>query len=779
MITKLSDPPRLENRQIITFIRDTYGFDVEVKPLVSDIGQNFYVTDHTGKEYIFKIANKNESTPMLEAQNAVLEHLNNHCPQIRIPKICSNLNNEYISELIGQDNIKHRTRLLSYLSGLFLVDLPDLTESHLKDLGNLLSTLDKSLFYFDHPAIHRYWHWDLKNIPDIKHLTHYIKDPKNKRLVDYFFLQFESQVLSISFKLRKSVIHNDANDHNILVNLTKSPPEVDGIIDFGDMVYSHTVFELAIALAYIMLDKKDPLDSACFVLRSYHETFPLEKIELDVLFYSICARLSQSVTIAAYQKSLRPEDDYLTVTEKPAWRLLDCLLQTNPEKARRVFYDACSMDIDERDFISLKSLIKDRKMYLARPLKVSYKKPLKITRGGFQYLYDQSGETYLDCVNNVCHVGHAHPAVVRAAQQQIAVLNTNTRYLHDHIVLYAKQLTDTMPDPLQVCFFVNSGSEANELALRLAYTHTHQKDVIVIDHGYHGNTPALIDISPYKFAGKGGRGPGPYTHTAMMPDIYRGPYSTNDLQAGKKYAAYAEQIIKNLQQNDKGPAAFIGESLLGCGGQIVLPAGYLKHVYQSVRASGGVCIADEVQVGFGRVGSYFWGFELQGVIPDIVTLGKPIGNGHPLAAVVCTPEVAESFNTGMEFFNTFGGNPVSCAIGLAVLDVIKNENLQENALQVGTRMMHGFEELKRRHPIIGDVRGAGLFIGIELVRDRETLEPATEEASTIIEAMKERGILLSTDGPYDNVIKIKPPMVFNEDNADRVVNALDDVLESL
>jgi 4-aminobutyrate aminotransferase-like enzyme len=441
--------------------------------------------------------------------------------------------------------------------------------------------------------------------------------------------------------------------------------------------------------------------------------------------------------------------------------------------------EACFGRQDTKDISSVESTLEYRRTFIGRSLSIAYKKPLKIVRGSLQYLYDHKGRTYLDGVNNVSHVGHSHPTVVRAAQKQMAILNTNTRYLHDYLVMYAKRLSDRLPDPLQVCFFVNSGSEANELALRLARTHTKQKNIIVIDHAYHGNTPSLIDISPYKFDGKGGRGPGANTYKVMIPDVYRGPYKSDDHQAGKKYAAHVMEIIKMLQHQNKGLAAFIGESLLGCGGQIVLPDGYLENVYQMIRENGGVCIADEVQVGFGRVGSHYWGFELQNVVPDIVTLGKPIGNGHPMAAVICTPEIADSFVTGMEYFNTFGGNPVSCTMGMAVLDVIAEENLQQNALSVGRKMVSGCKELKKRHPIIGDVRGAGLFIGIELVKDPETLDPATVEAGNIIEDMKDRGILLSTDGPFNNVIKFKPPMVFSENNADRLIDTLDNVLTSI
>ncbi|MGZ3616581.1 MAG: aminotransferase class III-fold pyridoxal phosphate-dependent enzyme, partial [Ktedonobacteraceae bacterium] len=320
------------------------------------------------------------------------------------------------------------------------------------------------------------------------------------------------------------------------------------------------------------------------------------------------------------------------------------------------------------------------------------------------------------------------------------------------------------------------GSEANELALRLARTHTRRKDMIVVDVAYHGNTTSLIEISPYKFEGPGGAGAPPYVHKVPMPDVYRGEYKQDDAQAGEKYAHYIEQTLLEMEKNGSEVAAFICESLLGCGGQIVLPQHYLKEAYRYIRNAGGVCIADEVQVGFGRVGTHFWGFETQGVVPDIVTMGKPIGNGHPLAAVVTTPEIAASFNNGMEYFNTFGGNPVSCAIGLAVLDVIAEEGLQENAQRVGTHLIDSIRTLMEKHSLIGDVRGSGLFIGIELVLDRSTLAPAPEQASYIANRMRDCGILLSTDGPFHNVLKIKPPIVFTKENADFLVSTLDEIL---
>jgi 4-aminobutyrate aminotransferase-like enzyme len=355
----------------------------------------------------------------------------------------------------------------------------------------------------------------------------------------------------------------------------------------------------------------------------------------------------------------------------------------------------------------------------------------------------------------------------------MAVLNTNTRYLHEKLIEYSERLTALLPDPLSVVFLVNSGSEANELALRLARTHTGREDVIVVDSAYHGNTSAMIDLSPYKFDGPGGRGCPDWVHKVRMPDVFRGVHRGAD--AGRQYA---QLVVEAVRENER-PAAFFCESALSCGGQIILPPGYLKEAFAAVRAAGGVCVADEVQTGFGRAGTHFWMFETQDVVPDIVTLGKPIGNGHPLGAVITTREIANSFRNGMEYFNTFGGNPVSCAVGLAVLDVIRDEELQQNALDVGEYLKQGLAHLQAEYPLIGDVRGLGLFLGIEFVRNRETLEPADTEAAQIVELMKERGVLLSTDGPFHNVIKIKPPLVFSRRDADVVVSNLSAVLRGM
>ncbi len=420
----------------------------------------------------------------------------------------------------------------------------------------------------------------------------------------------------------------------------------------------------------------------------------------------------------------------------------------------------------------------ERRELLGPSLSLAYRSPLTIVRGAAQYLYDENGAVYLDMVNNVAHVGHCHPRVVRAGARQMAVLNTNTRYLHPAIVEYARRLTETLPEPLSVCFFVCSGSEANELALRMARAHTRGADVIAVRGAYHGNTQGLIDVSSYKFDGPGGSGAPawvqtvPHARRLPRPAPARRPRAWREVREPR-----ARTRPRESRERRGSPAAFLCESILSCGGQIELPPGYLAAAYRHAREAGAVCIADEVQVGFGRVGTHFWAFQTQGVVPDIVTMGKPIGNGHPLAAVVTTPEIAASFANGMEYFNTFGGNPVSCTIGLAVLDVMRDEGLQERALRLGERLALGLARLSERHPIVGDVRGIGPLPGHRaLARPPRPASPPPPQAAYVVERMKDHGILLSTDGPDHNVIKMKPPLCLTEADVDRVVAAYDRVL---
>ncbi len=417
-----------------------------------------------------------------------------------------------------------------------------------------------------------------------------------------------------------------------------------------------------------------------------------------------------------------------------------------------------------------------RAAVLAPSVRLQYRAttPLHAVRGWRAQLFDAAGAPHLDCYNNVPVVGHSHPAVVGAVSAQMALLTTNSRYLHETVLRYGRALTATLPAPLAVVFFLNSASEANECALRLARAATGATDVIVVDHAYHGNTSTLVDISPYKFAGKGGAGKKPWVHVVPCPDDYRGPRKRGAPGAGA--AAAAEGAGALLAGGTLRPAAFIAESLPSVAGQLVFPPGFLGGTYAAVRAAGGLCIADEVQTGFGRLGDAFWGFQTQGVVPDIVVCGKPIGNGFPLGAVVTTPAIAKAFDNGMEFFSTFGGSPAAAAAGLATLETIQRERLQDNARRVGAALMAALKDVQSRCPLIGDVRGMGLFLGVELVRHRATLEPATAEAAYVVARLREKGILTGLEGPFDCVLKLRPPLCFTEEQAAQLARALEEVL---
>ena len=628
-------------------------------------------------------------------------------------------------------------------------------------IGGLLAQAHQALEGFDHPGFDRTHQWSLERADIHRKSIPFIHDAHFRRAAERAFLLHAA----LDFAgCARGMLHGDANDENILVDGDR----ITALLDFGDCLEGPLVADLAISLAYALQHDGLGLAQAAGIVAGYDEIRPLDLAEQQALFPLILARLAASACIAAVRVAGDPDHatwfSHLSSTRDALLMLADMV----PREAEIALCSGCR--VHRGSATDTSSLAGRREKSLPGVLSLSYDTPLHIVRGGGQYLYASDGRAYLDLVNNVCHVGHCHPHVVKALSEQAGKLNTNTRYLHEHVLAYAERLTATLPGALDVCFLVNSGSEANELALRLARAATGKHDALVIDGAYHGSTGTCVEMSPYKFNGPGGSGKADWVHVVPTPDTYRGGVT------GAAYAAEVGQVIAKAVSGGRSIAAFFAESLLSCGGQIPLPEGYLAAAFEHVRAAGGVCIADEVQVGFGRVGDAMWGFELQGVVPDIVVMGKPIGNGHPLGAVVCTREVAEAFDSGMEFFSTFGGNPVSAAVGMAVLDVIELESLQGRAAELGARFIAGLEDLRARHAIIGDVRGRGLFLGIELVRDHGTLEPADTEASAIVNAMKHRGVLLATDGPLHNVIKIKPPMVLSEDDVDMALRELDNVL---
>ncbi len=1014
VMSLLKHTPCFNAEDAMQIAQELYGVRATATALPSERDQNFLLQTQSGERFVLKIANATEDRAMLEAQQQAMARVAQDVPICQ--RVATTLGGDSIADIQSPAGVRHFAWLVTYLQGVPLGRVKRHSPELLLDLGRCIGQLDRALIRFDHPAVHREFHWDLANgLWIIRKYQSLIADAEMRRLVSKLAADFERNFTRLLPSLRRSVIHNDANDYNVLAGggdgLYTRNQRVTGVIDFGDLVYSFTVADLAIAIAYAILDKPDPLVAAAQVVNGYHSEYALNEDEIAALFGLICLRLCTSVCMAAHQQQQHPDDEYLAISQQPIRKALPKLAQIPARLAEATFRRACGLepvksgeavvrwlranahsfapvlDVDLRtepcivfdlsagsplvsgderenaklterlfglmrsanvrvgvgrydeprllyttsaftsggspfdehrtihlgidlfaepgtpvhapvegevyafnnnaapldygpmiilkhqagdgltfytlyghlseqsleglypgrliargeriatigspptngdwtphlhfqlmtDLLDLdcdfpgvgrasqcdiwRSLSPDpnlilgipaerfppkvpdqaetlaeRRKHIGRNLSIAYRDPVKIVRGWMQYLFDENGRRYLDAYNNVPHVGHCHPRAVEAGQRQMAVLNTNTRYLHDLINRYARALCATLPENLSICYFVNSASEANELALRLARAHTRRRDLIVLDAAYHGHTTTLVDISPYKHDGPGGQGAPPWVHTAPIPDVYRGPYKRDYPNAGSRYAQHVLEIIERLRERGAGIAGYIAETCPSVGGQIFFPDGYLADVYHHVREAGGVCIADEVQTGYGRIGTHFWAFEAQGVAPDIVVMGKPIGNGHPIGAVVTTPEIAGSFDNGMEFFSTFGGNTVSCAIGLAVLDVMFDEKLQERALRVGNRMLKGLRPLAERYPIVGDVRGSGLFLGVELVRDRETLEPATEEASFISNRMRESGVLLGTDGPFHNVVKIRPPMQFSESDADFLVSALGKIL---
>lgn len=719
---------------------------------------NFKVTTNSGTFVLKKYPYSEETLAILEAEDTIAGKLQ-QIPHVHFPKSIPTTEN--LPYVIAEEFIY---RLLPFIEGQFLAEVPK-DEKLQRSFGTVLARIDKTLEgHFSAIISAKETLWDLKHFTNNRQYLDAIPNTKDRNLVRYFFLQFHERIIPIQHQFRKSVIHNDANDWNILT----TNGEVTGVIDFGDMCYSWLINELAIGLTYIMMGEEHPLAVATTVVTAYHAVLPLRKEELDALYYLIAARLCTSVCNSAHTKKQKPDSDYITISEQPAWNLLRKWLRINPILAQDEFRLACNFEETEKH--TLAHQLQRRSSNISSALSLSYTEPIQMSRSAFQFMHDTEGNTILDAYNNIMQVGHCHPKVVEAGQRTMARLNTNTRYVYEELLSYSEKLLSKFPAQLNKVFFVNSGSAASDLAIRIAKNHTQKEKVMVLEHGYHGNTQNGIDISHYKYNHKGGKGKAKHVIQTPVPKVYGSGFDTES-EAGVYYSNLTK---KQIAEEDGNIAAFIAEPIVGCGGQVPLAKNYLKEVYPKIRSQGGICISDEVQVGFGRLGSHFWGYEMYDIIPDMVILGKPIGNGHPIGAVVTTSEIAHSFDNGMEFFSSFGGNPVSCAIGEAVLDVIEEDQLQDHALKVGTYLKNELTKLQKDYKEIGDVRGSGLFLGVELVRTDGS--PNTELAQTIKNNLRDTFILVSTDGPYDNVLKIKPPLYFDRSNSRELIDEIEIIL---
>ncbi|MFH1153901.1 MAG: aminotransferase class III-fold pyridoxal phosphate-dependent enzyme [Pseudomonadota bacterium] len=722
---------------------------------------NYRVHTANQKQYVLKIHTDPREMDLIREEHRLLAAMNKDLP-FKLPMPVLNVLGQDVTQCPDQSF----SRLLTFIHGDLLTTIP-FTPGLLQNFGRTIGLLNRAMSGLrSTPYEARKLHWDLQHTLFNRPKAVFIQDPKQRKLVDFFLDQFEHTVLPRYPELRWSMIHGDLNDWNILA----TPDAVTGIIDFGDMSYSPAIHELAIALNYAMQRSgaHDPIDSVLPMLQGYCSVLGLTRLEIELLYYLIPARLSMSLCHSAEAKNQARDTEYVLISEKPSWTLIENWIQLNPMAVTNRFLGAAGLKSDNPDAHRTEVLEK-RRATCGPSLGLSYPEPILMTGSAFQYMYDSQGRTYLDAYNNIPHVGHCHPRVSSAITRQIRRLNTNTRYLSDAMASYNDRLLARFPKPLDTVFYLNSGSAASDLALRMARCVTGRDHTLVLEHGYHGNTLACIEISSYKFDGKGGSGPCSRVTRLPLPRAFMGDFTT-----GEDYAHDAIARISGLLSQGTLPSAFIAEPVSGCGGQVPLAPGYMQHLGPWLNARGILTIIDEVQTGFGRLGTHFWGFEQLGIVPDLVVLGKPMGNGHPIAAVVTRREIAMAFANGMEFFSSFGGNPVSLEAASAVLDVMDDEGLMEHARITGHHLTSTLNRIARTHKVMGDVRGSGLFLGIDFItRDSK---PATALAGRVKDALKLRGILTGTDGPHDNVLKIKPPMCFNQRDADLFCHHLDLVL---
>lgn len=655
-------------------------------------------------------------------------------------------------------------RLLPFLEGDFLAEVTH-TDKLLESLGTFLGKVNQvGMSLTPETVLTGAPAWDLQHLPFHKQNLNALEDPKDRALIEYYLLQYDQIVEPWRYSLRKCLIHNDANDWNVLTQ----KGTVSGIIDFGDMCYSWLINELAVALPYVLAEREDPLRVAGIVIKAYHREFPLKREELELLYYLIAGRICMSLCNSARAAKLRPESDYIRISELSMKQLLHKWISISPEAAANCFLEAAGLETLE--FNEADDYISRRNEVIPRSLSLSYSHPIVMKRAAFQYMFNNRGNRFLDAYNNIMLVGHCHPGVVEATTRTLHRINTNTRYLYSEILNYSEHLLSYFPPKLNRVFLVNSGSAATDLALRLSRAYTGRDKILALKNGYHGNTLAGIAVSHYKHK-KGISYPD--TLLCPMPKAF-GSGLPDDGSAGSYFTKFAKEL---LAENPGQVGAFIAEPVMGCGGQVPLARGFLPEVYNDVRLQGGICISDEVQVGFGRLGSWNWGYEKHGVIPDMVILGKPMGNGHPIGAVVTTAEIGGAFDSGPEFFSSFGGNPVSCAAGEAVLRVLEEEGLKAHALDTGTYLKAAFHELSTRHKALADIRGDGLFLGVELLDPLG--KPNTALAQKLKNELRDSYILIGTDGPCNNVLKIKPPLPFNQANCDELIGQMGRILENL
>lgn len=772
--------PRLPRALIESHVGSQYGLRGDWKELGGEREQNFRLTAQGGEQYVVKVASAHLDLVSIEFQNGALLHLESVELGIRLPTVKRSTAGELLTLVVDEHGVAHPLRVLTYVRGETVFDRvtdddgTPYSTSDLRAFGEANGRLARGLQGYVHAGAFTTMPWDMANglLSNPSFLGYLPADLRERSAP--ILARFMSETAPKLKRLRSQVIHHDIHESNLLLDPDGSG--VLGIIDFGDMIHGSLAQDVAVPVASFIHWSPDPILAANAIVGGYQRHVPLASEDLEVLLDLVMGRMIMQVAQRNYnQEVIGRRSTVLDRLQDVYTRSILQLANVTPQQ----FVAGMTPGIQGIAPVAPRSsgsppqdaegLLRRRKRVLGETY-MFYDQPLHLVRGHGSSVFDADGKRYLDCYNNVPNVGHCHPHVVAAIATQAATLNTSTRYLHSEVIRLGERLSGTLPPELDTWVFTCSGSEANDLAVRIARAVTGRQGVMVTENSYHGNTTVTTDLSLIEYdAAKRPK----WVACLPPPNVYRGRYRTGETDLGSKYAIHFETARSELKAAGEDVAAVLIDSIFDAEGVLLPPADYLPRVWHNIKAAGGLFIADEVQMGFGRSGTHMWGFQDFGIVPDIVTMGKPMGNGHPIAAVAMRGDIAREFRKHIGYFNTFGGNPVSCAAANATLDVLLGDRLQERARVVGSELMARLLEMACKHHCVGHVHGRGLFLGVDIVADRATRDPAKMKARRIRERLKQLGVLAATAGPLGNVVKIRPPMCFSLEDARECLAALD------
>ena len=763
MLALRSSPPSFGVAEGERIVRDVYGLAVSVHPLPGERDCNFRVHTGDSREFVLKILDVASDSESIDCLVRVLAHVGEQDPHLPVPRLYPTLHGLEVGRFV-RDETEYATCLVSYLPGTLLAESSP-SKSLLLEVGVVLGRLDRALQGFFHRSLNRRLAWDVRRLPELMEFARLIEPTDVRRLVETVDADMRAALPRLR-SLRNQAVHGDCHPGNLLVG--EDGRSISGILDFGDMIHAPLIFEPAIAMSESLTEAIAPADALADILRGYVRIQPLNTEEVDLLYRVVTARHAVTILLHAWRcRHDASGAEILKGAAGHAARSLDHLLGAERAQLLREWRVAAGTEDLPAKAGTAATLLARRRRFMGAGAELFYEKPLHLVRASGVWMYDLEDRAYLDVYNNVPHVGHAHPAVVSAIQKQSAILATHTRYLHESILDYAEQLTARLPPQLDACIFVNSGSEANDVAWRIAQLITGNRGAMVMQNAYHGITDAVAALTPGV-----GEPRDPRVVTIAPPPAH---LRANDAMTSAEAAATAadvDQAVATLRARGFAPAAFYIDTAITSSGVFDAPPEWARIVESRVRAAGALIVADEVQYGLGRAGSHFWGFQRRGLQPDIVTLGKPVANGYPMGVVAANREVIETFQAKFGFFSTFGGNAVAAAAALAVLEVIDREELMSNACSTGSYLRARLEDIAARHECLGTLRGAGLLFGLE-VRGCDAGSAKRRCKSIINRLASEHRVLIGYEGPQADILKLRPPMPFRREHADLLAAAIE------